>query len=60
MSNKEVKIPDLDKLFNQSLEKKLEQNYPSKTGRQRPRNPREREALLRWQEKRGGKKIGTI
>lgn len=42
------------------MEKEFEQDYPSNPGRQRPRNPRERKTLLRWQEKRGGKKIGTI
>ena len=31
-----------------------------KPGRQRPRNPQEKEVLLRWEKERGGKKIGTI
>jgi len=29
-------------------------------GRKKPRNPDERAALLRWQEERGGTKIGDI
>lgn len=55
-----VKIPDLDALFIKSLEAKFEDNYDLKPGRQRPRNPQERETLLRWERERGGKKIGTI
>ncbi|WP_168177347.1 hypothetical protein [Vagococcus zengguangii] len=44
------------------LEEALKMEIPSlelKQGRQRPRNPDEKEVLLRWERKRGTK-IGTI
>jgi hypothetical protein len=57
---KNFKIPDLDALFNKTLEEKFEKEYPSLPGRRRPRNPQERAKLLEWEKQRDGKKIGKI
>jgi len=44
-----------------SILTEMKKEFPDlKPGRQRPRNPEEKEVLLRWEEERGGKKIGTI
>jgi len=44
----------------QILDKRLNDKVKATAGRKKPRNPNEREALLRWQKERGGKKIGEI
>jgi hypothetical protein len=44
-----------------SILTEMKKEFPDlKPGRQRPRNPQEKEVLLRWEKERGGKKIGTI
>lgn len=42
------------------LDKVIGKKVVATPGRKLPRNPREKEALERWERKRGGKKIGTI
>lgn len=44
----------------QELRKEFKPLVGATPGRKRPRNPQKRETLLRWQEERGGKKIGEI
>lgn len=56
---------DMDKLNEieaKALAEKLKKKYGinATPGRKRPRNPRERETLLRWREERGGGDIGEI
>ena len=44
-----------------SILTEMKKEFPDlKPGRQRQRNPQEKEVLLRWEKERGGKKIGTI
>lgn len=44
-----------------SILTEMKKEFPDlKPGRQLPRNPEEKEVLLRWEKERGGKKIGTI
>jgi len=42
------------------LNKRIGNKVKATAGRKKPRNPDERAALLRWQEERGGTKIGDI
>lgn len=39
---------------------KINSKVKATKGRKRPRNPQERETLLRWERERGGIKIGEI
>ena len=44
-----------------SILTEMKKEFPDlKPGSQRPRNPQEKEVLLRWEMERGGKKVGTI
>lgn len=49
-----------EKAIYSAISIKYAQKYKTKKGRQRPRNPQERETLLRWERERSGKKIGEI
>lgn len=42
------------------LDKRIGNRVKATAGRKKPRNPNERETLLRWQKERGGTKIGDI
>lgn len=51
---------NLNKPVYTQMAKKLAREFGATPGRKRPRNPQERETLLRWERERGGKKIGEI
>lgn len=51
---------DMTVMEAQILNKRLGHKVKASVGRKKPRNPRERETLLRWERQRGGSKIGDI
>ena len=54
------KMP-LTPVLKRAILTELKKEFPDlKPGRQRPRNPQEKEVLLQWKKERGGKKIGTL
>lgn len=57
LENKKMTLKEL--MYKQSSET-LSKKFPTKQGRQRPRNPQEKAYLNMWENERGGKKIGTI
>lgn len=60
-NKKDTKQPiDLDKSVYKKMAETFSEEFKATPGRKRPRNPQEKETLLRWQEKRGGTKIGEI
>lgn len=42
------------------LDKRIGRRVVASAGRKKPRNPKEREMLLKWERERGGKRIGEI
>lgn len=48
------------KLGTMVIEQMVAKKYGATPGRKRPRNPKEKEILLRWERERDGEKIGTI
>lgn len=42
------------------LNERIGRRVVASAGRKKPRNPKEREMLLKWERERGGKRIGEI
>lgn len=42
------------------LNERIDKRVKASAGRKKPRNPKEREMLLKWENERGDKKMGEI